>query len=144
MKACWQQGNSYSKLMRKHSLCNGYRCNKWTGGPNFKSCTRLFVFYISLIRLGEVSIELVSFQFRVNNRVNPSRRRKNSEFKSCKLRLKNWSGVTSCFCWGVDKYLYKKVKLATLVATTPRCRGRYSFRWIAPLYPWSSPYSAEC
>ena len=48
-----------------------------------------------------------------------------------------------------------KVKLATLVegdtkapfsiATTPRCRGGcYSFPKIAPLYPWSSPYSAEC
>ena len=48
-----------------------------------------------------------------------------------------------------------KVKLATLVkgdtkaplsiATTPRCRGgRYSFRWIVPLYRWSVPYNAEC
>ena len=27
--------------------------------------------------------------------------------------------------------------------TTPRCRGgRYSFSWIAPLYPWSVPYNA--
>ena len=42
--------------------------------------------------------------------------------------------------------IISKVKLATLVegdqkapfsiATTPRCRGgRYSFPWIAPLYP---------
>ena len=31
------------------------------------------------------------------------------------------------------------------IATTPRCRGgRYSFPWIAPLYPWSVPYNAEC
>ena len=48
-----------------------------------------------------------------------------------------------------------KVKLATVVegdpkvlfsiATTPRCwEGRYSFPWIAPLYPWSVPYNAEC
>ena len=30
-------------------------------------------------------------------------------------------------------------------ATTPRCReGRYSITWIAPLYPWSIPYIAEC
>ena len=29
------------------------------------------------------------------------------------------------------------------IATTPRCRGgRYSFPWIAPLYPWSLPYNA--
>ena len=48
-----------------------------------------------------------------------------------------------------------KVKLATLVegdpkapfsiATTPRFwGGRYSFPWIAPLYPWCVPYNAEC
>ena len=46
-----------------------------------------------------------------------------------------------------------KVKLATLVegdpkapfsiATTRRCRGRYSIPYIAPLYPWSLPYSAK-
>ena len=48
-----------------------------------------------------------------------------------------------------------KVKLATIVegdpkapfsiATTPRCRGgRYSFHWIAPLYPRYVSYIAEC
>ena len=47
------------------------------------------------------------------------------------------------------------IKLATVVegdqkapfsiATTPRCReGRYSFPWIAPLYPWYVPCIAEC
>ena len=46
-------------------------------------------------------------------------------------------------------------KLATIVegdpkapfsiATSPRCRGgRYSIPWIAPLYPWTVPYNAEC
>ena len=46
-------------------------------------------------------------------------------------------------------------KLATLVegdpkasfsiATTPMSReGHYSIPWIAPLYPWSVPYNAEC
>ena len=51
--------------------------------------------------------------------------------------------------------LVSKVKLATVVkgdlkapfsiATTPRCRGgHYSFPWIAPFYPWSLPYNAEC
>ena len=31
------------------------------------------------------------------------------------------------------------------IATTPRCRGgRYSIPWIAPLYPWTVPYNAEC
>ena len=48
-----------------------------------------------------------------------------------------------------------KVNLATVVkgdqkapfsiATIPRCReGRYSFSWIAPLYPRYVPYIAEC
>ena len=47
------------------------------------------------------------------------------------------------------------IKLATIVegdpkapfsiATTPRCRGgRYSIPRIAPLYPWTVPYNAEC
>ena len=53
------------------------------------------------------------------------------------------------------QWISNKVELATLVegdqkasfsiATTPRCRGgRYSFPWIAPLYPWYVPYIAEC
>ena len=56
------------------------------------------------------------------------------------------------------KYIYiyyiNVSKVATLVegdpkapfsiATTPMCRGgRYSFPWIAPLYPWYVPYIAE-
>ena len=31
------------------------------------------------------------------------------------------------------------------IATTSRCMGgRYSFPWIAPLYPWNVSYNAEC
>ena len=31
------------------------------------------------------------------------------------------------------------------IATTSRCRGaRYSFPWIAPIYPLYIPYNAEC
>ena len=52
-------------------------------------------------------------------------------------------------------HIYIYLKLATIVegdqkapfsiATTLRCRGgRYSFLWIAPLYPWYVPYIAEC
>ena len=48
-----------------------------------------------------------------------------------------------------------KVKLATIVEDDPKApfslattlgwrRGRYSIPWIAPLYPWSVPYNAEC
>ena len=41
---------------------------------------------------------------------------------------------------------WSEVKLARVSkATTQRCRGgRYSFPWIAPLYPWYVPYIAEC
>ena len=57
--------------------------------------------------------------------------------------------------WQVHFICKSKVKLATIVegdpkapfsiATTPRCRGgRYSIPWIAPLYPWTVPYNAEC
>ena len=36
-------------------------------------------------------------------------------------------------------------KIPFSIATTPRCRGgRYSFPWIAPLYPRYIPYIAEC
>ena len=38
-----------------------------------------------------------------------------------------------------------KPKAPFSIVTTPRCRvGRYSFPWIAPLYPWYVPYNAEC
>ena len=62
------------------------------------------------------------------------------------------------FIYSLYIYIYiyiSKVKLATIVegepkapfsiATTPRCRGgRYSIPRIAPLYPWTVPYNAEC
>ena len=36
-------------------------------------------------------------------------------------------------------------KVPFSIATTPRCREEYhSIPWIAPLYPWSVPYNAEC
>ena len=36
-------------------------------------------------------------------------------------------------------------KVPFSIATTPGCRGgRYFIPGIAPLYPWSSPYSVEC
>ena len=60
------------------------------------------------------------------------------------------SGTTWWWWWYI--YIYN---LATVVkgdskapfsiAIAPRCRvGYYSFPWIAPLYPWSIPYNAEC
>ena len=62
--------------------------------------------------------------------------------------------VYTSVCLDECTYMLKK-KLATIVegdpkapfsiATTPRCRGgRYSIPWIAPLYPWTVPYNAEC
>ena len=36
-------------------------------------------------------------------------------------------------------------KVPFSIAVTPRySRGCYYFLWIAPLYPWSVPYNAEC
>ena len=36
-------------------------------------------------------------------------------------------------------------KASFSIATTQMCRvGRYSFPWIAPLYPWYVLYIAEC
>ena len=74
--------------------------------------------------------------------------------------------MTRSGCWQVDVISVGKascrftpainiVKLATVVegypkasfsvATTPRWKGgRYSFPWIAPLYPRYVPYIAEC
>ena len=45
----------------------------------------------------------------------------------------------------VSKVVEGDPKASFSIATTPRCRGRrYFFSWIAPLYPWSLPYIAEC
>ena len=74
--------------------------------------------------------------------------------KTIKIRRTRHAG----HCWRSRDELISdvsKVKLATIVegdpkvpfsiATTPRCRGgRYSIPWIAPLYPWTVPYNAEC
>ena len=48
--------------------CNGYRRRKWLWWPEFKSCTRLFVFHITLIHLGKVCIRVFSLQLCVNSR----------------------------------------------------------------------------
>ena len=71
-----------------------------------------------------------------------------------------WNTISLRWCeklWvnNNNSWIISKVKLATIVegdpnapfsiATTPRCRGgRYSIPWIAPLYPWTVPYNAEC
>ena len=76
--------------------CNGYRCRKWTRRHEFKPWARLIVFHIALIPLGKAWIQLSSLQLWVNSRAdcvlqpwwgNSSRRRK-TEFKPVKLRLK--------------------------------------------------------
>ena len=62
---------------------------------------------------------------------------------------------TTWWWWWLRNTWNRLVKLATIVegdpkapfsiATTPRCRGgRYSIPRIAPLYPWTVPYNAEC
>ena len=66
---------------------------------------------------------------------------------------------TQFFFFNTKKFwlheIFIKQKLATLIegdpkasfsiATAQRCtEGRYSIPWIAPLYPWSLTYNAEC
>ena len=73
---------------------NGYRRRKWTRCHEFKSWTRLIAFHIALIPLGKVWIQLFSLQLWVNRHTRffslgeATRRKKNSEFKPVKLRLK--------------------------------------------------------
>ena len=81
------------------------------------------------------------------------------KFQKCSNQWKSfWNKCVECFRdyhWLFISVSVSKVKLATIVegdpkapfsiATTPRCRGgRYSIPWIAPLYPWTVPYNAEC
>ena len=76
--------------------CNGYCRRKWTRRLEFKTWTRLIAFHVAQIPLGKVWIQLFSLQLWVNGRTdrvlqpwwgNSSRRRK-TEFKPVKLRLK--------------------------------------------------------
>ena len=85
------------KTKQRCPWCNSYCRMKWTRWHEFKSRTRLIAFHIALIPLGKVWIQLFSLQLWVNSRTdwvlqpwggNLSRRRKNSEFKPVKLRLK--------------------------------------------------------
>ena len=65
------QGRIYYKgkdLLQKCPWCNGYRHRKWTQWHEFKSWTRLIIFYIALIPLGKVWIQLFSLQLWVNSR----------------------------------------------------------------------------
>ena len=49
--------------------CYGYRRRKWTRQHEFKSWTRPIAFYIALIPLGKVWIQLFSLQLWVNSRI---------------------------------------------------------------------------
>ena len=74
-------------------------------------------------------------------------------------KMSHWNKKKSTFISegteGSKKGFIVKVKSATviegdpkapfLIATKPMYRGgRNSIPWIAPLYPWSVPYNAEC
>ena len=69
-----------------------------------------------------------------------------SEFKPVKLRLK--IDLVSYPAWAeglVNIIVEVDLKAPFSIATTSRCRGgRYSFPWIAPLYPRSLSYNTEC
>ena len=86
--------------------------------------------------------------------------------QNCKIKKNKWNKHKKRWIGGgqvkliIDSNIFKKGgcfegKLATVVksdpkapfsiATTQRCKGgRYSFPWIAPLYPWYVPYNAKC
>ena len=70
------------------------------------------------------------------------------------LSAYDWDEWSVCNIY-IYIYIYIYIKLATVVegdlkapfslATTTRCRVECnSFSWIAPFYPWSVPYNAEC
>ena len=104
LKTNLQFGISKTKSCNKPDVkchwCNGYRRRKWTRRYEFKSRTIVIAFYIAQIHFGKVWIQLFSLQLWVNSWTlwvlqpwwgNSSRRRK-TEFKPVKLRLK----LTSC------------------------------------------------
>ena len=82
----WQVVNAQIRILLKHEMqkislrfsgahgvrrcprCNGYRRRKRTRRHEFKSWTRLIVFYIALIPLGKVWIQLFSLKLWVNSR----------------------------------------------------------------------------
>ena len=60
-------------------------------------------------------------------------------------KTKNCEKTKNCKQVKLETEVEGDPKAPFSIATTPRCRGgRYSFSWIALLYPWSIPYNAEC
>ena len=77
-----------------------------------------------------------------------------NKFELNELKKMRWKDNNMVHIGKVQIRYVSKVKLATVadgdpkdpfsIATTQWCkRGRYYIPWIAPLYPWSLPYSAE-
>ena len=128
---------NYPEFFRR-SWQNSYCCRRWTRWFEFKSWTRLFVFTFVLIPPGKVWIQLFSLQLWVNNRANWYLQFwYDNRFR--KMKTQNSKQLFFCDCsrgWPTAPFS---------VATIPRrTGGRYSFPWIAPLYPWYIPYNAEC
>ena len=78
------------------------------------------------------------------------RHRRHSAKKGCLRRQEiNLAPLRRVRAWGDDPLRLREYvsvgRVTRIQATTPVCRGeRYSIPRNAPLYPWSSPYSAEC
>ena len=69
--------------------------------------------------------------------------RKYQDWKLCVKSLKNFIRYKVKIM--LATFVEGDLKAPFSIATTPRCRREcYSIPWIAPPYPWSSPYSAEC
>ena len=92
-----------SMVLWRCSWCNSYRRRKWTRRHEFKSWTRLIAFHIARITLGNVWIQLFSFQLWVNSRVDwffslgeaISLREGKLCIQTCLTPLKNWPCVLS-------------------------------------------------
>ena len=58
------------------------------------------------------------------------------------MPLKNWCSIHAR--WSKSS-LKHSIRFCISIATTLRCSGgRYSFTWIAPIYPWYVLHNAEC
>ena len=116
------------ELILKRLWCNGYRRKKWTQWPKFKSWTRLFVFHKALIHLGKVWFQLFSLLLWVNSRADLTlypfygnwSKKKNSEFKPIKVRLKIDLVSHPARTEGLDKFLkvISSISFKTLPPTT--------------------------
>ena len=70
-----------------------------------------------------------------------------TQFNPSTVKVISWYSSTRCTCYlhRCISYFDSLAGRRSIYNTTSRCRGgRYSFPWIAPIYPWYIPYITEC